>query len=133
LGNGGLRVSALGFGAMALVHGIYGPTDERQGLTALRHVIDSGIDLIDTADFYGLDGHNERLVGRAITGRRDEVAIARQAREWLGRLSGGVVGGERGGGGGSSRGGWRSGRGGRSSWSRARRARGGRLPSGADR
>jgi aryl-alcohol dehydrogenase-like predicted oxidoreductase len=76
LGSGGLETSAIGFGAMVLVPGMYGPADDDRSLGTLRYAIDAGSTLLDTSDAYGLDGHNERLVGRAIAGRRDEVQVA---------------------------------------------------------
>ena len=71
----GLTTSAIGYGAMALVDGMYGHSDEQHGLATLRHAIDAGATLIDTADAYGA-GHNEQLIARAIDGRRDEVQLA---------------------------------------------------------
>jgi aryl-alcohol dehydrogenase-like predicted oxidoreductase len=71
----GLEVGAIGYGAMVLI-GLYGEVDEERGLRALRHALDRGVTLVDTADAYGLDGSNERLVGRAIAGRRDDVVVA---------------------------------------------------------
>jgi len=73
---GPLTTSAIGYGAMVLVDGMYGAADDNRSLDTLRHAIDAGATLIDTADAYDVDGHNERLVGRAIAGRRDEVQIA---------------------------------------------------------
>jgi aryl-alcohol dehydrogenase-like predicted oxidoreductase len=71
----GLEVSALGYGAMVLI-GLYGEVDEEQGVAAINHAVDAGFTFVDTADAYGPGGANERLVGRAIVGRRDEVAVA---------------------------------------------------------
>lgn len=76
LGTDGLTVSAIGYGAMVLVHGMYGANDDERSVKTLRHAIDAGATLIDTSDAYGADGHNERLIARAIAGRRDEVQIA---------------------------------------------------------
>jgi aryl-alcohol dehydrogenase-like predicted oxidoreductase len=73
---GSLTTSAIGYGAMVLVDGMYGAADDERSLATLRHAIDAGATFIDTADAYGADGHNERLVGRAIAGRRDEVQLA---------------------------------------------------------
>ncbi|SNY74493.1 Predicted oxidoreductase [Nocardia amikacinitolerans] len=73
---GEIPVSAVGFGAMVLSPGMYGDIDDDRALAALRHAIDHGATLIDTSDGYGADGHNERLIGRAIRGRRDELTIA---------------------------------------------------------
>lgn len=74
LGSGDLRVSALGLGCMGFSQG-YGPADDERSLAALRQALDHGITLLDTAMSYG-QGHNERLVGRAVAGRRDDVVIA---------------------------------------------------------
>jgi len=71
---GGLRCSAVGFGCMGLSQA-YGPADEDESVTAIRTALDAGVTLLDTAMSYGA-GHNERLVGRAIAGRRDEVVLA---------------------------------------------------------
>jgi aryl-alcohol dehydrogenase-like predicted oxidoreductase len=76
LGTDGLTTSAIGYGAMVLIDGMYGAADDDRSLNTLRHAIDAGATLLDTADAYGADGHNEQLVGRAIAGRRDEVQIA---------------------------------------------------------
>ena len=76
LGKDGMTTSAIGYGAMVLVDGMYGSTDDERSLRALRHAIDAGATLIDTSDAYDADGHNERLVGRAVAGRRDDVQIA---------------------------------------------------------
>ncbi len=72
---GGLETSAIGYGAMVLIDGMYGHADDAHSLATLGHAIDAGATLLDTADAYG-DGANEQLVGRAIAGRRDEVQLA---------------------------------------------------------
>lgn len=74
---GGLDVGDQGFGGMALAE-VYGPTDEASALATLHHAVDAGIRLIDTADIYGR-GSNERLVGRLLRERRDEVVVATKA------------------------------------------------------
>jgi aryl-alcohol dehydrogenase-like predicted oxidoreductase len=53
----------------------YGPTDEREAIETVHRALDLGVTFLDTADLYG-SGANERLVGRAIAGRRDEVQVA---------------------------------------------------------
>jgi aryl-alcohol dehydrogenase-like predicted oxidoreductase len=53
----------------------YGPADDAASIAVVRDALDHGITLIDTAMSYG-QGHNERLVGEAIAGRRDEVVLA---------------------------------------------------------
>ena len=73
----GLRVSALGLGAMGM-SAFYGSSDERESIATLRHAVDIGVDLIDTAEAYG-PFENERLIGRALGDRRDEVVIATKA------------------------------------------------------
>jgi len=70
---GPLTTSAIGFGAMALIDGMYGHSDDERSLAALRHAIDAGATLIDTADAYAA-GANEQLVARAIEGRDVQLA-----------------------------------------------------------
>jgi len=74
LGRGGPEVAVVGLGAWVL-SGAYGPADDAESRALIRRALDLGVDLIDTADEYG-DGHNERLVGMAIRGRRDRVVLA---------------------------------------------------------
>ncbi|MET0746092.1 MAG: aldo/keto reductase [Microvirga sp.] len=74
LGGGGLRVSAIGLGCMSL-SGVYGESTDQEGIDVIRHALDRGVTLLDSADMYGW-GQNEELVGRAIAGRRDEVVLA---------------------------------------------------------
>ncbi len=74
LGSNGPVVSAIGMGCMG-IGGAYGPADEDEALAAIRHALDLGITLLDTADFYG-PGTSERLVGRGVAGRRDKAVIA---------------------------------------------------------
>jgi aryl-alcohol dehydrogenase-like predicted oxidoreductase len=74
LGQQGLIVSALGLGCMGMSQS-YGPADERESIATIHWAIDLGMFFLDTANVYG-DGHNERLVGRAIADRRDKVILA---------------------------------------------------------
>lgn len=74
LGSNGPPVGAVGYGAMGL-EGYYGSTDEDSSVRVIRHALDEGCSMIDTADAYG-NGHNEQLVGRAVADRRDEAFIA---------------------------------------------------------
>jgi aryl-alcohol dehydrogenase-like predicted oxidoreductase len=69
-----LTVSALGLGCMGMSE-FYGTPDEAGGLATIRRALDLGVTFLDTADMYG-PFTNERLVGRAIEGRRDEVQLA---------------------------------------------------------
>src|SRR2546430_17312998 len=72
--GGRLPVSVLGLGTLALC-GSYGPVDEQRPLTTIGYALDSGVTLLDTADFYG-GGAGERLIGKAVAGRRDTAVIA---------------------------------------------------------
>lgn len=69
-----IEVSTLGLGCMGMSE-FYGAPDEAAGLATIRRALDLGVTFLDTADMYG-PFTNERLVGRAITGRRDEVQLA---------------------------------------------------------
>jgi aryl-alcohol dehydrogenase-like predicted oxidoreductase len=53
----------------------YGPADEQESLATIHRSIELGMTFLDTADIYG-PYSNERLVGRAIAGRRDDVVLA---------------------------------------------------------
>ncbi len=70
----GLTVSAVGLGCMGMSQ-TYGPVDEAEARATLLRAIDLGVTFLDTADMYG-PFTNERLVGDAIKGRRDEVVLA---------------------------------------------------------
>ena len=74
LGAHGPRVSAIGLGCMPL-SGSYGSVSDEDAIATIHRALDVGINLLDTADVYGL-GHNEGIVGRAIRGRRDQVVLA---------------------------------------------------------
>ena len=69
-----LVVGELGFGCMGISE-FYGATDEAEGIKTIQRALDLGVTLLDTADMYGPFA-NERLVGKAIRGRRDEVVVA---------------------------------------------------------
>jgi aryl-alcohol dehydrogenase-like predicted oxidoreductase len=73
-GNAALTVSAMGLGCMGMSE-FYGTIDEDESIATIRAALDAGVDFLDTADMYG-PFTNERLVGRAIAGRRDQVVIA---------------------------------------------------------
>ncbi len=74
LGSDKLAVSALGLGCMGMSE-FYGTTDDAESISVIQRALDLGCDFLDTADMYG-PFTNERLVGRAISGRRDDVALA---------------------------------------------------------
>ena len=89
LGSEGLVVSSLGLGCMGMSE-FYGTADEGESISTIHRAIELGIDFLDTADMYG-PFTNERLVGKAIEGRRDEVVLAtkfgnerREDGSWVG-------------------------------------------------
>jgi aryl-alcohol dehydrogenase-like predicted oxidoreductase len=69
-----LEVSAEGLGCMGMSE-FYGTTDEPEAIATIHRALELGVDFLDTADMYG-SGANERLVGQAISGRRDDVVVA---------------------------------------------------------
>jgi aryl-alcohol dehydrogenase-like predicted oxidoreductase len=74
LGTQGLVVSAEGLGCMGMSE-FYGSADEVEAVATIRHALELGVTLLDTADVYG-PWTNEQLVGEAIADRRDEVLLA---------------------------------------------------------
>src|SRR5690349_18112483 len=74
LGTRGLEVSALGLGCMGMSE-FYGRADEGEAIATIEHALDRGLTFLDTADMYG-PFTNEKLVGRAIAGRREQVVLA---------------------------------------------------------
>jgi aryl-alcohol dehydrogenase-like predicted oxidoreductase len=89
LGTQGLVVSAEGLGCMGMSE-FYGEADEGEAVATIRRALDLGVTLLDTADMYG-PFTNERLVGRAVAGRRDQVVLAtkfgnerREDGSWVG-------------------------------------------------
>jgi aryl-alcohol dehydrogenase-like predicted oxidoreductase len=71
---GELVVGAQGLGCMGMSQS-YGQGDETESIATVHRAIELGVTLFDTADQYGR-GANEELLGRALKGRRDQVAIA---------------------------------------------------------
>jgi aryl-alcohol dehydrogenase-like predicted oxidoreductase len=74
LGSDGPEVSAQGLGCMGMSE-FYGTIDEAEAVATIQRALELGVDFLDTADMYGA-GANERLVGRAIAGRREQVVLA---------------------------------------------------------
>ena len=78
----GVRTSALGLGCWAIggpwtfdgKPAGWGEVDDDESVRAIRRALDLGVTLFDTADVYGC-GHSERVLGRALAGRRDEAVI----------------------------------------------------------
>lgn len=80
LGSQGLTVSVEGLGCMGMTGGIagmsvYGEADEAESIATIHRALELGVTLLDTADLYG-PALNERLVGKAIIGKRDQFTIA---------------------------------------------------------
>jgi aryl-alcohol dehydrogenase-like predicted oxidoreductase len=74
LGADGPEVSAIGLGCMGM-SAFYGAADEGEALATIHRSLDLRCNFLDTSDMYG-PHTNERLVGRAIKGRREEVFLA---------------------------------------------------------
>ena len=74
LGRQGLEVSEQGLGCMGMSE-FYGAADEGEAVATIHRALELGVTLLDTADMYG-PFTNERLVGRAIADRREQVVLA---------------------------------------------------------
>jgi len=74
LGSQGLTVSRQGLGCMGMSD-FYGPRDDAESIATIHRALDLGVTFFDTADMYG-PHTNETLVGKALTGRRDEAVVA---------------------------------------------------------
>jgi aryl-alcohol dehydrogenase-like predicted oxidoreductase len=74
LGRNGLRVSAMGLGCMGMSE-FYGASNESEAIATIHRALDLGVNFLDTADMYG-PFTNEKLVGKAINDRRDQVVLA---------------------------------------------------------
>ena len=74
IGKSTLAVGSIGLGCMGMSE-FYGESDERESIRTIQRALDLGAVLLDTADMYGV-GENEKLVGKAIAGRRSEAVIA---------------------------------------------------------
>src|SRR5690349_22503292 len=70
----GLEVSELGLGCMGMSE-FYGTADEGEAIKTIHRALELGVTFLDTADMYG-PFTNEKLVGKAIRGKRDQVVLA---------------------------------------------------------
>ena len=78
LGRTGWKISSISFGAWAIGGDAWGKTDDAESMRSLHRAVDLGVNFIDTADVYG-DGHSERLVGRLLRERKEEIIVATKA------------------------------------------------------
>jgi aryl-alcohol dehydrogenase-like predicted oxidoreductase len=74
LGHTSMQVGAIALGCMGLSE-FYTQVDEADAIRTIQRALDCGMTLLDTSDMYGR-GANERLVGRALRGRRDRAVVA---------------------------------------------------------
>jgi aryl-alcohol dehydrogenase-like predicted oxidoreductase len=74
LGSQGLTVSRQGLGCMGMSE-FYGERNDAESIATIHRALELGVTLLDTADIYG-PHTNERLVGKAIADRRDDVVLA---------------------------------------------------------
>lgn len=75
LGESGVEVSEVGFGAWVVGTDWWGDRDEQQAIEMVRHALDQGITFFDTGDVYG-HGASEEIIGQALGDRREDVTIA---------------------------------------------------------
>src|SRR5579862_1562457 len=82
LGNTGLEITRVGFGAWAIGGGGWefgwGPQQDEQSIAAIHHAIEQGVNWIDTAAAYGF-GHSETVVGRALAGLSERPYVFTKA------------------------------------------------------
>ncbi len=75
LGQSGISASAIALGTWAIGGWKWGGTDVEQSISAIHQALDMDVNFIDTAAVYGF-GLSEKIVGKAIAGRRDKVILA---------------------------------------------------------
>lgn len=89
IGKSGLEVFPIGLGTMGMSE-FYGETNEDQSIATINKAVEIGVNFFDTADMYG-SGHNEKLLGKALKGRFNNIVLATKFGirrgpngEWLG-------------------------------------------------
>jgi aryl-alcohol dehydrogenase-like predicted oxidoreductase len=73
IGKSNDAVSVIGLGCMGMSE-FYGAGDEQESVATIHRALDLGVNCLDTSDMYGI-GENEKLVGRALRGRRDQAFL----------------------------------------------------------
>lgn len=76
LGNSGIMISSIALGCWPIAGMTTLEVNEQDSLATIQTCFEVGINHFDTAFAYGVEGESERLIARAIKGRRDEVVIA---------------------------------------------------------
>jgi aryl-alcohol dehydrogenase-like predicted oxidoreductase len=74
LGASGPTLRPFALGCMGM-SGMYGPSDDSEGIRTIHAALEAGVTLLDTGDFYGV-GHNEMLIRRALDGRREQALLS---------------------------------------------------------
>lgn len=74
LGRSGPLVGSVALGCMGMSE-FYEPVEEREAIATIHRALELGMTLVDTSDMYGR-GENEKLVGRALRGRRDRAVLS---------------------------------------------------------
>jgi myo-inositol catabolism protein IolS len=81
-GKTGWNISAIGMGCWAIGGNMWGPTDDSDSIAAIHASLDAGVNLLDTADAYGI-GHSEELIKKALKDRsREDLYIATKFGNW---------------------------------------------------
>jgi len=75
LGHSDLRITPVILGTWAIGGWLWGKPDDENAIKAIHASLEQGINTIDTAPIYGM-GHSEKIVGKAIKGKRDQCIIA---------------------------------------------------------
>lgn len=73
IGKSSDAVSVIGLGCMGMSE-FYGPGDEQESVATIHRALDLGVNFLDTSDMYGI-GENEKLLARALAGRRDQAFL----------------------------------------------------------
>ena len=79
--RGGPLISEVGFGGGPLRGLDWGPVNDETSVRAVHRALDVGVTFFDTADAYG-NGRSERVLGRALAGRRNQVVLATKGGWW---------------------------------------------------